>query len=77
MVRPKLEFVAVIWADQSQVYLEAIEKLQHNYLRNIIFFKYYRWSDYVTIRISSLREQFELISLNYRSKLVMIIFNIE
>lgn len=71
LVRPILEFGSIIWGQQPQVHLEALEKVQNKFLRYLYFKKHHRWPDYGTIRSTMLREEFEVLSLTSRRKFVM------
>lgn len=74
LIRTKLEFALVIWAQQSRIHLDSIKKIQNKFLRYLYYKKYRVCLDYIDIKTSLLKKQFVVRSLINKRKQSMILF---
>nr|CAH7750893.1 unnamed protein product [Callosobruchus chinensis] len=69
LVRSKLDYASVIWANLPQVYVQTVEKVQNKFLRYLYFKEFGRWPDFHSVRTTYLRTRYNVLPLCSRHKI--------
>ena len=73
LVRPQLEYAAIVWSPHHSTYIQILESLQHKFLR-FLFFKKHGRAPPIDTRTSTLLVEFPILRLQERRMVSQIIF---